>query len=85
MHTPATIGHIHDILGKIKSGENVDKKELTSSLYEVMKDKANYGVWIKKVQNEKEFYISIVLIWLTADGEKKISGYRIQKKHFSKI
>ena len=79
---PVRIAEIHDIMEKIKKGEFVDQVEIVKLIRQVLKDRSNYGIWIKKVKEEENGnnYISLVLIGENLEGKRRVVGYRIEIK-----
>ena len=76
---PAGISEIYDIMEKIKKGVHVDRAEVVHLMKMALSNESNFGIWIKKVRDDKENdnYISVVMIGESPKGKRRIAGYRV--------
>ena len=77
---PIVIDEIHDIMGRIKHGERVDKGFVNGLVQQAVRDKHNFGIWVKREHAHGDDFLSVVVISSNALGERKVTGYRIEEK-----
>jgi hypothetical protein len=81
---PMKIAEIHDVIGKMKHGINVDSEHVKHLLSEVLGDLNNAGTWIRREKNEFENYVSVVRIFKDRFGALKVSGFRLEQKNIKR-
>jgi len=77
---PLVITEIHQVMEKIRYGIKVNRKKVCSLMNEAIRDKANFGIWIKREINGKVNYASIIIVGENSVGERKLIGYRIERR-----
>jgi len=82
---PVKITEIHDIIGRLKHGEEVDRDSVRHLVAEILHDRRNYGTWIKREKSRTENYVSVVSIGENVFGHKRVTGYRLERKAYRGI
>jgi len=75
---------IHEMIGKMKHGLEIDDNHFRQIMSEVLRDGSNAGTWIRREKNYFENYVSVVKIFKDRFGGLKATGFRMEHKAFKR-
>ena len=81
---PLKITAMHDVIGKLKHGIDVEPEAVKHLVQDVLADRRNIGTWIRREKGAFQNYISIIQIYADRFGSRRVKAYRFENKNFKR-